>query len=144
MTADLPESRVCGTDLQPHPRARVPAGAVRAAEASTAAAGHPGAGAPQNAAQSVLGASSVVRQRSKVQVKVRLPTATKQALDAIAAARGVSLSDVIVTALQAALRDRGGTRECRPCEGRGTLPWRRGQAQPDTCGVCKGMGRVPR
>jgi len=84
------------------------------------------------------------RRRSKIQVKVRLPVDTKRALDAIAAARGVSLSDVIVAALHASLRDRGGTRECRPCDGRGTLPWRRGQGQPDTCGVCKGVGRVPR
>lgn len=41
------------------------------------------------------------RQRSKVQVKFRLPTATHQALSAIAAAKGVSLTDVLNRAVRA-------------------------------------------
>jgi predicted HicB family RNase H-like nuclease len=48
------------------------------------------------------------RQRSKVQVKFRVPTATHQALSAIAAAKGVSLTDVINRAVRAFVDDAKG------------------------------------
>ncbi|MBB1060404.1 hypothetical protein [Marilutibacter spongiae] len=41
------------------------------------------------------------RRRSKVQVKFRLPKATHEALTAIAAARGLSLTEVINGAVDA-------------------------------------------
>ena len=48
------------------------------------------------------------RRRSKVQVKFRVPTATHQALSAIAAAKGVSLTDVINRAVRAYVDDAKG------------------------------------
>lgn len=48
------------------------------------------------------------RQRSKVQVKFRLPTATHQALSAIAATKGVSLTEVINRAVQSYVDDAKG------------------------------------
>ena len=53
------------------------------------------------------------RQRSKVQVKFRLPTATHQALSAIAAAKGVSLTDVINRAVRSYVDDAKGRAEAK-------------------------------
>ena len=51
------------------------------------------------------------RSRSKVQVKFRVPTATHQALSAIAAAKGVSLTDVLNRAVRAYVDEAKGRKE---------------------------------
>lgn len=73
--------------------------------------------------------TTATRDRSKVQVKVRLPKAIKAKLDDYAATAGVSLSTIIQVALGKAVSEWRTTQECCDCRGRG-------------CGVCGGTGRV--